>query len=87
MDDFLIENLFEEQPVKKKKSKGFGSQTEDDSLEETVEAHKEVEITIKEPIIDTTPAPVKHHDHSIRPMRRTKPVPKRGEKAATQVRR
>lgn len=30
---------------------------------------------------------IKRHDHSIRPMTRLKPVPKRGEKAASRVRR
>lgn len=87
MDDFLIEHLLEEPVAKKKKSKGFGSYAEDNSSEEVVETQDEAEIVIEAPVEETPVVSLKRHDHSIRPMRRTKPVPKRGEKAATRVRR
>lgn len=91
MEDFFTEQPFEEKQAKKRKSKGFSSRVEDLSLEGVNEIEEEVEKAVEEQIeespIEMSLTPVKHHDHSIRPMRRTKPVPKRGEKAATQVRR
>lgn len=89
MEDFVIAQSFEEKPTKKKRSKGFGSQIEEGVNEDPAETKMIVEAAIEiDKIPVEAPAPVvKHHDHSIRPMRRTKPVPKRGEKAATRVRR
>lgn len=87
MEEQSLEQVVEK-PRKRRRSRGFGDSLEldapggeesfDDSIEEPV---------VEEPVaVESTAAPIRHHEILVRPMTRTKPVPKRGMKAAIRVR-
>jgi len=88
MEELSLEQMAEK-PRKRRRSRGFGDplETEATSDEELLEAKTIEEPIVEEPVVaEKEEVPIRHHETLVRPMTRTKPVPKRGMKAAVRVR-
>lgn len=88
MEELSLEQTIEK-PRKRRRSRGFGDPLE---VEATGDEELLEEETVEEPVAEKPAvaeeerAQIRHHETLVRPMTRTKPVPKRGMKAAVRVR-